>query len=80
MSQDKAKQFFPPGTYLWRNNTGGAWCFHQPDLFHRGRCSWAQFGGNSLEALRAICKRAWMRYLEEHRPPPTQCPIPGLLS
>eukprot|EP00959_Pyramimonas_sp_CCMP1952_P470577 9496898-Pyramimonas_sp.AAC.2 len=80
MSQERAKAFIPPQTYLWRANKVGAWHFNQPDFNRRGRAAWSQFGGSSLLALQDVCKRAWEGFLIEHRLPRAHCPIPGLLD
>ncbi len=80
LTQSVAKQYFPPGTYVWRANTVGQWKFHIPAMRFRGQASWSQFGGNSRGALKSCMERAWARFLEEHRLPKEHCPIKGLLG
>eukprot|EP00973_Karenia_brevis_P063578 8835209-Karenia_brevis.AAC.1 len=58
LSQTSAKALLPPGAYIWRANTRGAWCvvLHP----HRGfSCSWSSCGGSSHRAMLACVRHVW---------------------
>lgn len=56
VDQKVARQYAPPGGYIWRNRFGGAWCSHF-DPFRRFSASFERFGQE--EALRLNYVDLW---------------------
>lgn len=73
--QSEAKQWLPPGAYIWRGLQRREWAAHLKP-YPRVSCRWAEFTEEG--ALREILRRVWRQYLEMQGKTEAECPISGL--
>jgi len=76
LEQAFVKGMMPPNGHIWRDNSGGAWCIHQPPYYRR--CRWAAFGG--VEAATEAVRIAWRIWLAQAGRPLNYCPVAGLFD
>lgn len=58
MLQSEAKEYLPPGAFIWRANVKGAWCVHfAPHKSHSE--SWAAHNHDSGNAMLASVRHVW---------------------
>ena len=75
--QKTASLYMPPGCYIWRANTRGAWYVHvRPHNAHAE--TWANHQHDSFKAMIAACRFAWSQWLEDHGLDESHCPIKGI--
>jgi len=78
IDQKEAKEFLPPGAYIWRSHTRGEWNAHLPGTTR----VWEPFirWGSSERALRECLKRVWGLYLEMQGLDRVRCPWKDLFD
>jgi len=78
MCQKTAKQFVPPGSFIWRGLSRSEWCGHMSP-FRRVQASWHTFGEEG--AMRRVVAMLWEQYCSFHGLPwPDSCPHKELLG
>ena len=75
LQQKDLKALLPPGAYIWKNRTGGAWNTHVPEWRQYMSRSWAY--GQRESALWLI-GTLWGQWLDENGLEHDQCPIKDL--
>ena len=77
VTQENAKQYIPPGCYIWKSSAG-AWCGHYPNKgYPRVSCSWVS--GHSFDsACQEVTRKLWRQFNEFNGRSETDCPIAGL--
>jgi hypothetical protein len=76
MSQQEAKEWMPPGSYIWKSNNDGSWCAKLPPFNKVGR-SWRRHGEE--QALRLVVSLLWHQFMDLHGMGPEDCPIHDLI-
>ncbi|CAK0790493.1 unnamed protein product, partial [Prorocentrum cordatum] len=77
LDQGVAKLFLPPGAFIWRSNTQGAWCTNTLGKYNSA--SWGTYG-SSFEAFKVALKKCWTVWLQHHALPLDHCPVEGLFG
>lgn len=72
---ESAKSLSPPGSYIWRALTEGAWCGRLPPNGERSR-SWRRHG--EREACLQILRILWAQWADSEGLPLSAVPVDGL--
>lgn len=74
---EEAKSLAPPGSFVWRALTEGAWCGRLPPNGERSR-SWRRHGerGACLQILRLL----WQQWADSQGLPLSEVPVAGLFE
>jgi hypothetical protein len=75
LSQSDAKQYLPPGGYVWRNRRDNSW---HSQITPFGTCS-RTTAKHGDEALHMVISDAWHKYCLLEGILPEDCPMAGLL-
>ena len=76
MQQSRLKELIPPGGFIWRNRTDGAWCGRFKEMKEKS-CRDAAWGGEAYSAL-AVLRHIWSWWCDLEGYERSQVPIKDL--
>ena len=76
--QADAKQYLPPGAYIWKANSRCAWVSRLPPHSEHA-FPWSGHGNQSESMVKAV-RDSWSLYLADNCLPESHCPIKGIFN
>ena len=77
MSQAEAKEWMPPGSYIWKSSRDASWFGRLPP-FNRVARSWRKYGEH--QALRLVVSAVWHQWMDYHGVSGEDCPVKDLIA